>query len=336
MIFDGRTGPDPFVFFKLGQIRRIERAWMVCLELGLYELFREGPASAAQASTRLGLPLRPVAVLLATSAALGILGVRGEEYFLFDSLRPLALKEGRACWRPRIPAPGEDSDYDALKHAVMTGQPLESELPPWLANPQQTSGTTAFAPGRQGLRSLWGEALARAFDFSPYKVVVDLGGATGGVLVGLLSQYPHLQGVVLDLPYSQASAAAAIQDSGMAERVRFWAADFFADPYPQGADVFFMSHVIHDWDDEHCLLLLRRCYGALPAGSPVMAMEFLLDQDKTGSLLAITQWLGLLSCAPGDQRTAGEIAALMERAGFREIERRPVDGEHSIMVGWKR
>lgn len=97
-----------------------------------------------------------------------------------------------------------------------------------------------------------------------------------------------------------------------------------------------MSHVIHDWDDEHCLLLLRRCHAALPAGSPVIAMEFLLDENKTGSLLAITQWLGLLSCTQGDQRTAGEITALMEQAGLRDIESRPVDGEHSMVIGWKK
>ena len=226
--------------------------------------------------------------------------------------------------------------YDALKQAVLTGQLQESELPPWLAHPQPAPGLTAFAPNRQGWRSLWGEALAGAFDFNPFAVVVDLGGATGGVLVGLASKYPHLQGIVVDLPYSQASAEQALQASPVADRVRFWPADFFADPYPEGVDLFLMSHVLHDWDDERCLLLLQRCYQALPVGGPVIAMEFLLDEDKSGSLLAVFQWIGLLPSTTGDQRTGTEISALMARAGFRDMETRPVDTEHSIVVGWKR
>lgn len=336
MMFDGRSGPDPFVFYKLGHVRRAERAWMLSDELGLYEIFRSGPASVAEVARRLGLQQRPTAALLAASACLGILGVRGGEYFLHESLRPLVLEGGRARWRPRIPAAGEDKDYDALKQAVQTGRPLDSELAPWLAHPQQTSGVTAFAPSRQGWRSLWGESLAEAFDFGPFEVVVDLGGATGGVLVGLASKYPRLKGIVVDLPYSRESAEQALQASAVADRVRFWPADFFADPYPEGADLFFMSHILHDWDDERCLLLLGRCYEALPAGGPVMAMEFLLDEDKSGSLLAVFQWIGLLPCTMGDQRTGAQIASLMEKAGFRDMETRPVDGEHSIVIGWKR
>jgi SAM-dependent methyltransferase len=284
---------------------------------------------------RLGIGKRPAAALLASKACMGILGVKGNQYRLYDSLRELVLEGGRARVRPRIPAPGEDEVYDGYKSAILTGQLVENALPTWVTHPQQAPEVTAFAPDRQGWRTLWGEALAEAFDFGPYRLVVDLGRATGGVLVGLAARYPSLRGIVVDLPYSQGSAEAALRDSGVADRVSYLAADFFNDPYPEGADLFLMSHIIHDWDDDHCRLLLRRCYEALPAGSPVMAMEFLLNEDKTGSVLAVFQWFGLLDGTYGDQRTAGEIAALMEEVGFRKMETRPVDGEHSIVIGWK-
>ena len=335
MLFDGPTGPDPFVFYKFGHVRRAEKAWMLSDDLGLYEWFRQGPASIEEICQRSGLKHRPVAALLAANACLGILGRNGDQYFLYDSLRPFVLEGGSARWRPKIPAPGEDREFDSWKEAVQTGKLLESEPPPWVAHPQKAPGVTAFAPGRQGWRRLWGEALAEAFDFSPYHLVVDLGGATGGALVGLASRYPQLRGVVVDLPYSQESAEAALRESEVGERVRFQAGDFFADSYPEGAEVFFMSHIIHDWDDERCLSLLRRCYEALPAGGPVIAMEMLLDEDKAGRMLGVFQWFGLLRGTDGDQRTGREIAALMEKAGFREMETRPVDSEHSIVVGWK-
>lgn len=334
MMFDGRTGPDPFVFYKFGHVWRAEKAWILSDDLGLYEVFRDGPASVEEVGIRLGLQKRPVAGLLAANACMGILGVKDGQYFLYDSLREFVLEGGRARWRPKIPVPGEDQRYDSWKQSILTGEPVD--VPPWIAHPQQAPGVTAFAPGRQGWRTLWGEALAEAFDFSPYHFIIDLGGATGGVLVGVTSKCPHLRGIVVDLPYSQESAEAALRDSGVGDRVSFFAADFFADPYPAGGDVYFMSHIIHDWDDDRCLLLLRRCYEALPSGGPVIVMEMLLNEDKNGSLLAVFQWFGLIGSTYGDQRTASEISALMKQVGFRDMETRPVDTEHSVVIGWKR
>ncbi len=336
MMFDGRSGPDPFVFYKMHHVWRAEKAALLSEDLGLYEALREGPASIEEVCQRTGLQKRPVAILLAANACMGIVGVAQGRYYIYDIQREFVLEGGRARRRPKIPAPGEDKDYDHLKQAALTNQPVEDELPDWLKNPQGAPGVTAHVPQRHNWRILWGEALARAFDFSPYRLVVDLGGATGGILVGLTAQYPGLRGIIFDLPYSQESAVEAIRASGASARVQFVCGDFFADPYPEGAEVFFMSHIIHDWDDERCLLLLRRCYEALPVGGPVLAMEFLLNEDKSGSLLAVFQWFGLLSGTPGDQRTGGEIMSLMAEVGFRGMEIRQVDTEHSIVIGWKR
>ena len=336
MMFDGRTGPDPFVVYKMHHVWRAERAWILSEDLGLYEALRSGPASVEEVSHRMGLPTRPAAILLAANACMGFLGVENGRYFIYDIQREFVLEGGRARVKPRIPAPGADPGYDGLKQAARTNQPVPEALPDWLKNPQGAPGVTAHVPQRHNWRVLWGEALARAFDFRPYRQIVDFGGATGGILVGLTGQHPHLHGRIFDLPYSKESAEAAIQASGASARVEFVCGDFFADPYPEGADILFMSHVIHDWDDQRCLLLLRRCYEALPSGSPVLAMEFLLNEDKTGSLLAVFQWVGLLDSTPGDQRTAGEIYVLMAQVGFQGMETRPVDGEHSIVIGWKR
>lgn len=336
MMFDGRTGPDPFVFYKMHHVWRAEKASTLSEDLGLYEALREGPASIDAVCQRTRLQKRPVAILLAANACLGIMGVENGRYFIYDIQREFVLEGGRVRRRPKIPVPGEDKDYDDLKQAALTNHPTPDALPDWLKNPQGAPGVTAHVPQRHNWRILWGEALARAFDFRPYRLVVDLGGATGGILVGLTAQYLGLHGIVFDLPYSRESASKAIAASEASARVQFVRGDFFADPYPEGADVFFMSHVIHDWDDERCLLLLGRCYEALPVGCPVIVMEFLLNEDKSGSLLAVFQWFGLLSGTPGDQRTGREIMALMAQVGFQDLEIRQVDTEHSIVVGWRR
>ena len=116
----------------------------------------------------------------------------------------------------------------------------------------------------------------------------------------------------------------------------FFSGNFFTGPYPDDVDAIFMSHVIHDWNDEACLQILEHCYEALPTGSPVLVPEFLLDDDKTSQLLGVFQWFGLLSSTSGDQRTSAEVGTLLSKAGFAEIETRAVDREQSIVIGWKK
>ncbi len=334
-MFDGVTGPDPYVFYKIHHVDRARYAWILSEDLGIYEVFRNGPKTIAEVCEETGLQARPIAALLAANACMGILGIKDGKYFLYDIMREFLLEDGRARYKPEIPQRGEDQHYDIFRQAVLTNQPVREYMPPWQTHPRGAPGITAFAPGRHGWRILWGEALANAFDFSPYRCVADLGGATGGVLVALTLKYPKLKGIVFDLPYSKESAEAAVGASQASDRVKFMAGDFFKDPYPEGVDVFFMSHIIHDWDDEHCLEILRNCYEALPSGCPVIVQEFLLNEDKTGSLLAVFQGFGLLRGTIGDQRTSKEISELMEASGFHNMETKPIDKDQSIVVGWK-
>ena len=139
----------------------------------------------------------------------------------------------------------------------------------------------------------------------------------------------------MDLPYSRKGAEAAIASWDATARVGFLSGSFFSDPYPEGVDCLFMSHIIHDWDDEDCLRLLRHAHSQLPEGAPVLIQEFLLDDDKCGQILGVYQWYGMLHGTMGDQRTAGEIAQLLASAGFVDTESRPVDNAQSLVIGWK-
>lgn len=335
-MFNDRVGPDPYVFYKFEHAWRAEMAWKVSEDLGFYEALREGPSTIEEICARTRLQRRPVNMLLAANACMGIIGSEHGRYFIFDIQREFVLEGGRAYDKPYIPDDGEDQQYDFFKQGLVHNHGVEGHIAPWIKTPQGAPGVTAHVPSRHGWRILWGESLAAAFDFTAFHVVADMGGATGGVLVGLTGKYPHLKGYVVDLPYSRESAELALKDSQATDRVSFVTADFFKDPLPEQVDVFFMSHVIHDWDDDTCRLLLGRCHEALPVGSPVIVQEFLLNEDKSGSLLAVFQWLGMVRSNPGDQRTAKEIAALMEQSGFQDMETRAIDTEQSIVIGWKK
>jgi acetylserotonin N-methyltransferase len=331
-------GPDPYFAYKMHHIDRARASWVLSEEFGVYEALRDGPKTISEVSSTIGLQERPTAVLLAASACLGILGTEDGRYFIYDIMRERVLDGGRARIKPQPPDPEKDWWYRNEKQALKANAPLPETLPPWLARPNDETPVdmAALAPDRHGWLTLWGEFLADAFDFTPFHLVADLGGATGGVLVGLTGKYGHLRGVVVDLPYGRLTAEAAIEQSGASDRVRYHAASFFTDPLPEGVDVFFMSHVIHDWEDERCVHLLRRCYETLPGGSPVLVQEFLLNDDKSGDIIGVFQWFGLMHGTTGNQRNAAEIQGLLRDAGFIDTESRPIDSDQSIVIGWKR
>lgn len=333
-MLDVRPGPDPYVFYKMHHVDRARAAWALSEELGLYEALRDGPRTVQEVADRMGLTARPVAALLSANGCLGIAGHDAGRWFLHPILREFVLEGGRARTVPRHD-PGEYW-YRVTRQAILSGAPVPEELPAWLSDPEgKKRESRAHNPQRNGWRLLWGEALAEAFDFSPYRLVLDIGGATGGVLAGLTGKCPWLRGVAMDLPYARADAEAALAEWGAADRVTFHAGSFFDDPYPEGVDLVFMSHVIHDWNDADCLRLLHHACANLPAGAPVLVQEFLLDDDKCGQLLGVFQWFGMLNGTTGDQRTAVQIGALLEAAGFGRVETRPVDGEQSLVIGWK-
>jgi ubiquinone/menaquinone biosynthesis C-methylase UbiE len=327
-------GPDPYFAYKIHHVMKSRTAWTLCEEFGIYEALRDGPATALEVSQRVGLQERPVAAMLASSAFLGILEVDGDRYSIYDIMREMVLEGGYARTVPPQADPKTDFFYRVIKKGCETNAPAEESFPPWLRNPSDEEDETAHAPGRHGWRVMWGRALASAFDFTPYKTVADIGGATGGVLVGLTGMVPHIEGVVVDLPYARKTAEGAIRKSGAGNRVRFHAADVFNDPLP-AVDVFFMSHVIHDWDDETCVKLLYRVHDALPSGCPVLVQKYLLNDDKTAGIVAVIQWFNLMYGTTGDQRNGAEIQKLMRQAGFASTENRPIDNEQSIVIGWK-
>ena len=147
-MFDGRLGADPYVIYKIHHAERARMAWWISDEIGLYEVLRAGALSIEEVRSELGLLRRPVAVLLASNACMGILGLREERYFIYDEQREYVLKDGRARRPVRPPEPGTDKWYDLHRFAVLNGKPADEGLPEWMVNPQETSESEAFAPER--------------------------------------------------------------------------------------------------------------------------------------------------------------------------------------------
>jgi hypothetical protein len=220
------------------------------------------------------------------------------------------------------------SDLGNLGHAVRENSPRWQET--FGSTQQETFANLYKDPAALrrfcGIMSAYsipqGKLLAETFDFSPYRCILDVAGGTGGLIIEAGKRYPHLRGIVMDLPPVCALADEAIAAAGLGDRFTSQPADLFEGPYPEGADAISLSWMLHDWNDEHCRQILRRCHAALPAGRALLITESVLEADRSGTPFATLMSLHMLVlCEPGArERTEAEYAELLEATGFR-VER---------------
>ncbi|HEU4419701.1 MAG TPA: methyltransferase, partial [Planctomycetota bacterium] len=157
-------------------------------------------------------------------------------------------------------------------------------------------------------------ALCSIYDFGQARVVVDVGGGRGTLLAEVMQRWPHLRGVLLDLPHVVERARPQLV-ARFGARVEAHGGDFF-ERMTEGGDVYLVKHVLHNWDDERALSLLRCCVGAMAARGRVVAIETVLAPDNRADLAAIMD-LEMQVLLGGRVRRKPELRRLFQSAGLR-------------------
>lgn len=226
-----------------------------------------------------------------------------------------------------------------LTDALRTGRP-QNEI--------KATGTSMFAelyskPERleQFMDAMSGisagnfQALAETFDFSPYRTVCDVGGATGQLSMIVARRHPHLRFISADLPAATAIAERKIAAAGLAERVTAMALDFFAEPLPK-ADVITMGLILHDWNLERKMHLIRAAYDALPPGGAFVVVENLIDDARRENAFGLMMSLNMLiEFGDAFDFTGADFAGWCREAGFSRTEVIPLGGPASAGVAYK-
>jgi len=205
------------------------------------------------------------------------------------------------------------------------GQPLFGYLS------EQPDAGEVFSRGMASAAALRSQA-ALSYPWPPGATVVDVGGSDGAILTALLLSRPDLTGIVFDLPHVASRAHTRIEQAGLSGRCQFAGGDFFGQRWPAG-DVYLLSGVIHDWDDESALRILENARRAVPADGRLVLLEVVLPATSgfhpgkvldlvmltmtTGYERADRQWRDLLGAA------RFEIAHLTPSARVSLIEARP-------------
>jgi len=226
-----------------------------------------------------------------------------------------------------------------LTEALRTGKP-QNEL--------KRTGTSMFAelyrdPKRleQFMDAMSGisagnfAAFAEKFDFSTYRTLCDVGGATGLLSCLVAARHEHLRCTTLDLAVVTPIAERRIAAAGLGDRVRARAIDFFAEPLPK-ADVVTMGMILHDWNLEKKLHLIRVAYDALPAGGALVAIEHLIDDARRENAFGLMMSLNMLiEFGDAFDFTGADFAVWCKQVGFRETRTIPLTSTASAAVAYK-
>ena len=226
-----------------------------------------------------------------------------------------------------------------LPEALRTGQPQnetkgggKSIFEELYADP---AGLEQFLDAMAGLSRINFEALADKFDFSRYRTLCDVGGATGLLCMEVAKKHPHIECISFDLSPVESVARKHIAAAGLSDRVRIASGDFFQDPLPK-ADVITMGMILHDWNLEKKMQLIRAAYDALRPGGAFITVEALIDNARRENVFGLLMSLNMLiEFGDAFDYSAADFEKWCREVGFKRFEVIQLAGPSSAAIAYK-
>jgi len=330
------AGMPPHVqLIQMGVALWQARAVYAAAELGLADLLAKGERSTEDLARETGTHAPSLYRLLRALASCGLVTETARNRFasapLGDALRDGAPGAARATILT-IAGSWQWKAWDHFLHALRTGESgvqasFGKSLFDFLAG--EPVHSARFNEAMVGMHGAVAPAVVAAFDFSRFKSVVDVGGGKGALLAAILKAHPALRGVLFDLPETGDDAGAYLAAAGLGARCAFQAGDFFQ-AVPASHDAYLLAHVLHDWNDDQAIAILRKCREAIPAGGRLLIIEAVLpdgDAPHHGKLMDLL----MLTITGGAERGADQFANMLTRSGFRLAKVHPTTTHQSVI-----
>ena len=223
-----------------------------------------------------------------------------------------------------------------LEAGLRTGKPQneiqDSGMESFSAIYQSPERLRQFTDAMTGIQISSFKAFTAAYDFTDHRVMLDVGGSGAALSTVVVQAHPHLRAISYDLPQVAALANENVQRYGVAGRVQVQSGDFFAEPFPR-ADLITMGNILHSFDQEKKLTLLRKAYEALPAGGALAVIELIIDNERRHNTFALLMSLNMLIESDGGfNYTQNDLSRWAAQTGFAATEFKPLAGPTTLAL----
>ncbi|MBM7077187.1 MULTISPECIES: methyltransferase [Micromonospora] len=313
------------------------RALAVFIRLEIPDILGDGAMTAAELARRTDTDPQVLYRLLQMLTVPGVVVHTGDEFRLAEGHEMLRADHPYTL-RHFVILSAElyDDAFAGLMHTVKTGRSGFKEVfGESLYEYLETHPDDAdlFDRGMVDLAGPIAACLVAVHDFSGVTSIVDVGGGSGGLLPGLLTANPVMQGTVVDRPSVCArgpATLARVTDKTVIDRITFAPSDFFTE-VPAGADRYVLKNVLHDWTYDNCVRILRTVATALagsPPGARLLVVEPLVETDLDG-------WRAVFQAVACDEGTLGldeeELRRALTEAGLTVESVTPLPTGHKLL-----
>jgi hypothetical protein len=317
--------PPQLALFQMIAGHYLSHAIYVAAKLGIADLLSNGPQHYEELAKATKTHAPSLNRLLRMLAAAGVLAEKEHGGF---ELTPIGewlrsdIPASRRASALLFAGPMADKAWGGLEYSIQTGgiafdhvfgmnafqyigqHPEEAAV----FNQAMTASTTQAAA-----------AVTSAYDFSSSGTIADIGGGHGVLLATILKAHPASRGILFELPHAIEGARKHLNAAGLTPRCEVVAGDFF-ESVPDGPDAYILKSVIHDWDDERSIAILKNCHRAMPPHGKLLLVETALATrivPSPANLIATGSDVNMLVNAGGRERTEAEFSSLLGAAGFK-------------------
>jgi len=311
------------------------RAVAVFAKLGIPDLLESGPRTAEELAQATGTHAPSLFRVLRALASAGIVKTESEGRFALTPLSQTLVTNAPGSLRWFMISELSQEHYPAwgnLMQSVKTGEIAFDNFfgkDIWQYFKENPEDGALFNDSMSGVTAAANEAILSSYDFSQFNKVIDIGGGHGGLITSILKKNPHLKGVLFDAPQVIEGARPRLAANGVADRCETVAGDFFK-AVPAGGDAYVMKWIIHDWDDEKALTILRHCRSQMQPNGRLILVDCVVPGTDEPHFSKFFD-LNMMVMTGGKERTAAEFEQLLAAAGFKLLRVIPTDVPTAIV-----
>ncbi len=334
-----QTSPPPqAVILQMAMSAMISQALGVAAKLGIADVLNDGPKTANEIALATASHERSIYRILRALASTGVFSEISEKTFQNTPLSEVIRADVPGSMQSMIAFLGEPWHFAVWGNMLYSAQTGEVAFDRTLGDPifawfaKNEAESELFNKAMTDMSSFAAPGIVQAYDFSGIKVLADIAGGHGFLLSQILRANPALTGVLFDLGHVIDGAGEMLEGQGVADRVETATGDFFKEV--PSADAYIMKHIIHDWDDERAVLIMKNINRAMTGDGKLLLVEMVVppgDESHPSKVLD----LEMLTLPGGIERTEAEFASLFEQAGFRLNRVVPTPSPFSVIEAVK-